>query len=91
MEFSRLQYWSGYPFPSPGYLPDPGIEPGPPTLQVNSLPSEPPEEKGMLGEELAMYGAEEQTTLNLKGRPKEKEMNYVFAPSLRLSLSPNCN
>ena len=32
VEFSRQEYWSGLPFPSPGYLPDPGIEPGSPTL-----------------------------------------------------------
>ena len=39
MKFSR-QYWSGLPFPSPGDLPDPGIEPRSPALQVDSLPSE---------------------------------------------------
>ena len=33
MEFSRQEYWSGLPFPSPGDLPDPGIEPGFPALQ----------------------------------------------------------
>ena len=42
MEFSRQEYWSGLPWPSPGYLPDPGIEPGSPALQAGSLPSEPP-------------------------------------------------
>ena len=41
-EFSRQEYWSGLPFPSPGDLPDPGIEAGSPALQANSLPSEPP-------------------------------------------------
>ena len=43
MGFSRhrQEYWSGLPFPSPGDLPNPGMEPGSPTLQVNSLPSEP--------------------------------------------------
>ena len=40
MEFSR-QYWSGLPFPSPGDLPDPGIEPRSPALQAVSLLSEP--------------------------------------------------
>ena len=40
---SRQEYWSGLPFPSTGDLPDPGIEPGSPTLQADSLPSEPPE------------------------------------------------
>ena len=43
IEFSRQKYWSGLPFPSPGDLPDPGIEPGYPALQVDSLPSESPE------------------------------------------------
>ena len=42
MEFSRQEYWSGVPFLSPGDLPDPGIEPGSPTLQPDALPSEPP-------------------------------------------------
>ena len=42
MGFSRQEYWSGLPFPSPGHLPDPGIEPGSPTLQANALTSEPP-------------------------------------------------
>ena len=42
MEFSRQEYWSGSPFTSPGHLPDPGIEPRPPELQADSLPSEPP-------------------------------------------------
>ena len=39
--FSRQEYWSGLPFPSPGDLPDPGIEPGSPALQADALPSEP--------------------------------------------------
>ena len=38
MEFSRQEYWSGLPFPSPGDLPNPGIEPGSPPLQAHSLP-----------------------------------------------------
>ena len=42
MGFSRQEYWSGLPFPSPGDLPDPGIEAGSPTLQADSSPSEPP-------------------------------------------------
>ena len=42
MEFSRQEYWSGLPFPSPGDLPDPGIEPRSPTLQADALPSELP-------------------------------------------------
>ena len=42
MGFSRQEHWSGLPFPSPGDLPHPGIEPGSPALQADSLPSEPP-------------------------------------------------
>ena len=42
MGFSRQEYWSGLPFPSPGDLPNPEIEPGSPALQVDSLPAEPP-------------------------------------------------
>ena len=40
MGFSRQEYWSGVPLPSPGDLPNPGIEPGPPALQADSLPAE---------------------------------------------------
>ena len=42
MGFSRQECWSGLPFPSPGDLPNPGIEPGSPALQADALPSEPP-------------------------------------------------
>ena len=42
MEFSRQEYWRGLPFPSPGDLPNPRMEPGSPTLQADTLPSEPP-------------------------------------------------
>ena len=40
--FSRQEYWSGLPFPSPGDLPNPGIEPRSSTLQADALTSEPP-------------------------------------------------
>ena len=42
MGSSRQEYWSGLPFPSPGDLPDPGIEQRSPTLQADALTSEPP-------------------------------------------------
>ena len=42
MRFSRQEYWSGLPYPSPGDLPHPGIKPGSLALQVDSLLSEPP-------------------------------------------------
>ena len=44
------EYWSGLPFPSPGDLPNPGIEPQSPALQADSLPSEPPGMKTMPAE-----------------------------------------
>ena len=40
MGISKQEYWSGLPFPSPGDLPDPGIEPGSPALQADDLPTE---------------------------------------------------
>ena len=43
MELSRQEYWSGLPLPSPGDLPNPGIEPRSPGLQADSLPAEAPE------------------------------------------------
>ena len=42
MRFSRPEYWSGQPFPFPGDLLNPGIEPRSPALQADSLPAEPP-------------------------------------------------
>ena len=44
MVFSRQEYWSGVPLPSPGDLPDPGIKPWSSALQADALPSEPPGE-----------------------------------------------
>ena len=48
MEFSRQEYWSGLPFPSPGDLPDPGIEPASPTLAGGFFTSEPPDKPCLL-------------------------------------------
>ena len=42
MEFSRQEYWSRYPLTSSGDLPNPGIKPWSPSLQANSLPTDPP-------------------------------------------------
>ena len=42
MGFSRQEYWSGLPFPSPGDLPEPGIEPKSPASEADTLTSEPP-------------------------------------------------
>ena len=47
MQLPRQEYWSGLPFPSPGHLPNPGIEPGSPALQANSLQAMSPEKLAM--------------------------------------------
>ena len=52
MGFSRQEYWSGLPFPSPRDLPDPGIEPGSPALQAVSLPNELRRKPSNLGAEI---------------------------------------
>ena len=53
MGFSRQEYWSELPFPSPGDLPNPGVEPGSPAFQTDALSSEPlgkpPETPGVTG------------------------------------------
>ena len=49
MEFSRPEFWSGWLFPSPGDLPNPGIEPRSPTLQEDSLPAEPQGKSNNIG------------------------------------------
>ena len=48
MGFSRQEHWNGLPFPSPEDLPDPGTEPGSPTLQADSFLSEPPGKSGLV-------------------------------------------
>ena len=55
MEFSRQVYWSRLPFPAPGYLPNPGIEPGCPALQTDSLPPELPGRPRYSESKLQMY------------------------------------
>ena len=60
MGFSRQEYWSGLPCPLPGDLPNPGIEPRSPVLQVDSLPAEPPGKpsvnKGQMKNSLLNFG-----------------------------------
>ena len=57
MEFSRQEYWSGLPCPSPGDLSNPEIEPGSPALQADSSPSELPDK-------LCFYAAIETNTMD---------------------------
>ena len=55
MEFSRQEYWSGLPFPSPGDLPNPGIKSRFPALQDDSLPYEPPGKPGNFDSMFTVY------------------------------------
>ena len=64
MGFSRQEYWSGLPFPSPGDLPDLGIKPRSPTFQADALTSAPP--KTALKNEFLLKSKLDDTTLLLK-------------------------
>ena len=71
MEFCRQEYWSGLPFLSPGDLPNPGIEPGSPALQADSLPSEPP------GRPWKKWGL-------IKKNPNRSRIVYIAKPRLQV-------
>ena len=58
VKFSRQEYWSGLPFPSPRELPDPGIEPGSPALQAVSLPLRHQGSPVIKGEETKHYNVQ---------------------------------
>ena len=68
MEFSRQEHWSRLPFPSPGNLPNPGMEPGSPALQAESLLSEPPGK-------LTVTGAPRLHKLALEDREHEEKLD----------------
>ena len=82
MGFSRQEYWSGLPFPSPGDLPDPGIEPGSPTLYTDALPSEP---RGNLSIILASIFLKAYTICNY--RNKDPVIPNINAFNLHIELS----
>ena len=70
MGFSRQEYWSGLPFPSPGDLPDPGIETRSPLLKPDSLPSEPPGKPHMSDKQTKKNGTNQSATC---GQQRMKE------------------
>ena len=79
MGFSRQQYWSGLPFPSPGDLPNAGIEPWSPAFQADALTSEPPEKQhwaSLVAQTVKRLPAMWETQVRSLGRedPLEKEM-----------------
>ena len=79
MEFSRQEYCSGLPFPSPGALPDPGIEPQSTALQADSLPSEQPgikkKKKRKTKDKIKMYSGRQ--------KPRESGMEFTVKKILR--------
>ena len=77
MGFSRQEYWSGLPFPSPGYLPDPGIEPRPPTLQADALNSEPP----------GKFIPKEENMIHIPSKPKPSLFQLLLLFYYALALS----
>ena len=70
MGFSRQGYWSGLPFPSPEDLPNPGIKPESPALQVDSLPSELPRKPQITCERGIII-------LHFEDKETESQGNYV--------------
>ena len=80
MGFSRQECWSRLQFPSPGDIPDPGIEPGSPTLQADALPSEPPG-KPLLTVKDLLYSTGNSTQYSVitdMGKESKKEGTYVY-------------
>ena len=97
--FSRQEYWSGLPFPSPGDLPNPGIKPGSPALQANSLPAEPPNGWPIWGKENGKCNGKETTLCNMlavgasEGKIKKqgkKDPTFLRHPMCGWVLSSPC-
>ena len=76
VEFSGQEYWSGLPFPSPGDLPIPGIEPRSPALQADSLLSEPPGKPSSATKEAIMQQVEKAHSLQRRPRAAKKKSMY---------------
>ena len=81
MGFSRQEYWSGLPFPSPGDLPNSGIEPGSPTFQADTLTSEPP---GKPGPTLMLLNLGAKNLEYFAPQPyQRRDSRWMAAPSLK--------
>ena len=90
--FSRQEYRSGLPFPSPGDLPDPGIEPGSPALQAVSLPSESsrkPKDSVVLHNCLGKRTLETGKNERMQSIPKCKNVKMRQEMSKKPSQSPH--
>ena len=66
------EYWSGLPFPSPGDLPNPRIEPGSPELQADSLSSEPP------GKPESFFKAKGDRSVTYRHSPELREVSFLW-------------
>ena len=89
--FSKPEYWSGQPFPSPGDLPNPGIKPRSPTLQADSLPAEPQRKPrntgvGSLSLLQQIFPAQESDWCLLHCRQILYQLSYQGSQKLKLSL-----
>ena len=91
MRFSRQEHWSGLPFPSPGDLPYPGIEPWSPALQADTLTSQPPGKpnkvhlvKAMVFP-VVMYGCESWTIKNSEHQRNDAFELWCWRRLLRVS------
>ena len=89
MVFSRQEYWSGLPFPSPGDIPDPGIEPGSPELQADSLPSELSGEQRYSSANGSGTTGHSQAKSESKHRPWKSESESVSCSVVSNSLQPH--
>ena len=96
MELSRPEHWSGEPFPSPGDLPNSGVEPRSPTLQVDSLPAEPQGKTKIIGVgSLSLlqriFPTQESTRGLLPGRQILYQLSYQESEaSVGIALIPFC-
>ena len=91
MEFSRPKHWSGLPFPYPGDLPNPGIQPRFPALEADSLPAEPqgkPKNTGLgsLSLPQGIFPTQESNWGFLPCRPILYQLSYEGSPQISLKL-----
>ena len=80
-EFSRQEYWNGLPCPSPGDLPNPGVEPRSPTMQADSLLSEPPG-KPIIKALLEILGTSEITSVRMDSVTNSPHISVSFTLQL---------
>ena len=78
MGFSKEEYWSGLPFPSPGDLPDPGIEPRSLAFQADALTSEPPGKPKRIQRE-SKFTTANRETFTAQGKPGGASPHYVWS------------